>query len=117
VVEEPESEALTSYLDDAPLLATSRTAVVEVSRAVGLASPTAEAQTAVDELMNSCLLVEVTASLLRNARRLCSATVRTLDAIHLASAAQVEADELLAYDRRLIDGARALGLTPVSPTT
>lgn len=61
-------------------------------------------------------MVSVTAPLLRQARGLASATLRTLDAIHLASALRLEADELLAYDRRLLDAARNLGLAVASPT-
>jgi hypothetical protein len=41
--------------------------------------------------------------------------VRTLDAVHLASALRVEADELVAYDRRLLAAAAANGLEVTSP--
>jgi predicted nucleic acid-binding protein len=41
--------------------------------------------------------------------------LRTLDAIHLASALEVGADEMIVYDRRLADAARANGLTVTSP--
>jgi uncharacterized protein len=41
--------------------------------------------------------------------------VRTLDAIHLASALRIEADELLAYDRRLLAAASEHGLAVSSP--
>jgi predicted nucleic acid-binding protein len=61
------------------------------------------------------MLVSVTAPLLAAARELCSATVRTLDAIHLASALKVEPDELLAYDRRLVNAALESGLSVASP--
>jgi len=44
-------------------------------------------------------------------------TLRTLDAIHLASAAALGADleALVTYDRRLADAARALGMPVASP--
>jgi uncharacterized protein len=70
----------------------------------------------VDELLSSCMLVGVSAQLLRSARRLSCASVRTLDAIHLASALRVEADELLAYDRRLLAAAGEQGLPTATPT-
>jgi predicted nucleic acid-binding protein len=43
--------------------------------------------------------------------------VRTLDAIHLASALHVDADELLAYDTRLLAAAAEHGLLVASPGT
>ena len=49
--------------------------------------------------------------LLRSARGLTAATVRTVDAVHLASALRIEADELLAYDDRLLAAAAEQGLT------
>jgi predicted nucleic acid-binding protein len=69
----------------------------------------------VDRLLASLMLVAVTAQLLRSARKLAGAAVRTLDAIHLASALRIEPDELLAYDRRLLGAATELGLTVASP--
>ena len=47
---------------------------------------------------------------LRAAARLTSRTVRTFDAIHLASALRVDADEFLAYDRALLAAAIQHGL-------
>lgn len=41
--------------------------------------------------------------------------LRALDAIHLAAALAIEADLLLAYDLRLLDAARAAGLTVACP--
>jgi uncharacterized protein len=86
-----------------------------VGRATKLANPSQAVQEEVDRLLSSCTLVAVSAQLLRAARRLASASVRTLDAIHLASALRVEADELLAYDHRLLAAAAEQGLATVSP--
>ena len=97
-------------------MATSRIAAVEVPRAVRLANPSEAGQAAADDVLARCLLVSVTAPLLRQARSLASATIRTLDAIHLASALRLEADEFLAYDRRLLDAARSVGFEVASPT-
>ena len=115
VIEEPESAALANYLTSDCVLATSRLAEVEVSRATSLANPSPDVGEEVDRLLASCLLVSVSAQLLRSARRLASATVRTLDAVHLASALRIEADELLAYDHRLLAAAAEQGLTGASP--
>jgi hypothetical protein len=98
-------------------VATSPIAIVEVSCAAMLATPSEEIREEVDMLFASCMLVAVTAQLLRAARDLASATVGTLDAIHLASALRIDADELLAYDRRLLAAAATQGLNVVSPGT
>jgi predicted nucleic acid-binding protein len=115
VIEEPESASLDQYLGNGPVLATSRIALVEVLRATAIANPTPEVREQAERLLASCMLVDVTDRLLRTAAGLASAAVRTLDAIHLASALRVEADELLAYDRRLVAAAVARGLAVSSP--
>lgn len=115
VIEEQESEALARHLARGQLLATSRLALVEVTRATGIANPAAEVRHATDRLLASCMLVEVTDSVLRAAAELASAAVRTLDAIHLASALRIEADELVAYDRRLVAAAAGHGLAVARP--
>jgi uncharacterized protein len=97
------------------VLATSRIAVVEVARATMLANPSAQVREEVDRLLGSCMLLAVSEPLLRSARQLAGAAVRTLDAIHLATALRIEADELLAYDRKLLAAATEHGLRVVSP--
>lgn len=115
VIEEPESEALERRLADGPVLATSRIALVEVSRATALANPAPQVRQDTALLLDSCLLVDLTDALLRDAAGLASASVRTLDALHLASALRIQADELVAYDRRLVAAARESGLAVASP--
>jgi predicted nucleic acid-binding protein len=115
VIDEPESRALERHLADGPALATSRIAVVEVTRATALANPAPEVRAASEHLLDSCLLVDVGPALLRDAAGLASRAIRTLDALHLASALRVEADQLVAYDQRLLSAARACGIAVVSP--
>lgn len=115
MIEEAESAALERHLMSDDVLATSRIAVVEVSRATALANPSEEVRQEMDKLLASCALIAVSAHVLRAARELAAATVRTLDAIHLASALRIEADELLAYDRRLLTAAGEHGLKVASP--
>jgi uncharacterized protein len=115
VIEEPESRALERYLEDQPVLATSRIALVEVRRATALANPAAEVQREGERLLASCMLVNVTDRVLRAAANLTSRTVRTLDAIHLASALQIDPDELVAYRRRLAVAAAEHGLAVSNP--
>ena len=115
IVDEPETEAVRAYLRPATSLITSRVATVEVTRAANLANPADDTRRAVDRLLRGCVLVSVSSPLLRSARLLASASLRTLDAVHLASAMRIEADELVAYDLRLLKAARDQGMRVVSP--
>lgn len=115
VIDEPESSSLERHLKEEQLLATSRVALVEVLRATSLANPAPEVRVAAEQLLASCMLVELGDDLLRGAASLTGATVRTLDAIHLASALRVGPDEFVAYDRRLLDAALAHGLAISAP--
>lgn len=117
VVDEPESVALERHLEGESLLATSRIALVEVPRATALANPGEDVQREVEQLLGSCMLVDVSDALLRAAARLASRSVRTLDAIHLASALRIEADEVIAYDRRLAAAAAERGFAVTHPGT
>jgi uncharacterized protein len=88
---------------------------VEVSRATALANPAPEVRDETALLLDSCILVDVTDAVVRVEARLASRAVRTLDALHLASAMRVEPDELVAYDQRLLAAARDSGLRAASP--
>jgi predicted nucleic acid-binding protein len=115
VIDEPESVDLESHLANDVVLASSRLALVEVPRATRIANPSEELQQETRRLLDACLLVHVTDRLLRSAAALASREVRTLDAIHLATALYIDADELVAYDRRLLDAAGAQGLQVAAP--
>lgn len=115
IVEEAESAALERHLARRPALATSRIASVEVTRACAIASRDTGARRAAEELVASCTLVEVSEELLDAAASLASASVRTLDAIHLASALRIRAGEMVTYDRRLAAAAAERGLATSSP--
>ena len=41
--------------------------------------------------------------------------LRSLDALHLATAVRVDATAVVAYDHRLLEAARSLGLETMSP--
>jgi uncharacterized protein len=117
VIDEPESEALTAYLSEDDLLVTSRLALVEVPRATKLANPEQAVKREADRRLRQCAVVDVSDRLLREAALLASRELRTLDAIHLASASHVRADEVVTYDRRLAAGALTHGLVATTPTT
>jgi predicted nucleic acid-binding protein len=115
VIEEPESTALEAYLPRDAVLATSRIALVEVPRATALANPSEEVRQETARLLQACLLVAVSDRVLRDAAAITSREVRTLNAIHLATALHVEADDLIAYDRRLLTAAKAERVKVTAP--
>lgn len=115
VIEEPETSDLREHLADDVLLATSGIALVEVARAAEIANPSKEVQLEVQRLLGACLLVDATRRVLDRAAELASRSVRSLDAIHLASTTYIDADELVAYDRRLLSAAADQGLRTASP--
>ncbi len=103
-----------SFVLSAPAVATSRVALVEVARAVKRADPGADALTDAETLLAPFLLVDVDEGALRRAAEL-AGSLRSLDAIHLASALTVDADSMLVYDLRLAEAAKAAGLTVAAP--
>jgi predicted nucleic acid-binding protein len=115
VLEEPETAALRRHLRNGARVATSEVAIVEVTRAVRIAAPGASALDEARRVLDGAALIGLTRSLLERAADLASAPLRSLDAIHLATALSLEPDELLAYDRRLLEGAARAGLAVVSP--
>jgi predicted nucleic acid-binding protein len=116
VVDEPESTALRSFVESTrPRLATSELAIVELLRAVRVAVAGADGIRRARQEFDVTELLEVDRELLETAVSWTSARVRSLDAIHLASALRVGASEMLVYDRRLAEAAAAAGLDVLSP--
>jgi predicted nucleic acid-binding protein len=91
---------------DAPV-ATSRISTVEVVRAATVANPSADARAKAQDVLDGCILVDVSPELLESAARLASRELHTLDAIHLATAQSLAVDAIVTYNRRLADAARA----------
>jgi predicted nucleic acid-binding protein len=111
---EPESHALIDYLGQDQLsLATSIIADVEVRRtlsrlrAVG-ADP--------DEHVRGFFLLDLSRDVRDRAVELGSSVLRSIDAIHVASALTIEADiDFVTYDTRQAAAARDAGLRVVQP--
>lgn len=115
VVVEPQSRALRAYVRRDPDRVSCALARTEVLRAVRPIGPLA--LEAARRLLRRVHLVRVDDALLDAAGMIEPATVRSLDAIHLA-AAQLVAPSLTAlvtYDRRMADAAASLGLSVVAP--
>jgi predicted nucleic acid-binding protein len=74
-------------------------------------------RSAVDDLLATVSLVLPGDATYFRARTIGVATLRSLDALHLASAVELgdELEGLVTYDRRLASGADEIGLTVLSP--
>ena len=118
VKRERESKALMRYLrkNMADAKVTSALARVEVVRAVASGGPTAVAHAR--RQLARINQVNLDRRLLDTAATMVPATIlRSLDAIHLASALSIGADlrAVVTYDRRMSDAATSLGLGVESP--
>ncbi len=115
VLPEAESSAMVELAKGAPRLVTSALGATEMRRAVRRDQP--ERLWAVEKALSEIAIVEISHEVLRIANVLGPITLRTLDAIHLASALFIreEIDSFVVYDTRLAEAARAAGLPVVSP--
>ena len=115
VVEERESGALRDLLGrDSDQLA-SAIVEVEVVRAVRRVAP--ELVTRARRVVSQLSVVEVTTPIRTRAALLEPATLRSLDALHLATALEVgdDLDGLVTYDMRLATAATSLALAVLAP--
>ena len=115
VVREAESDALRAWLGDRPRLVSSALLRTELLRAVRRQEP-GHFQRARQVILGIGLHV-VDDDVLETAASLNPLALRTLDAIHLATALRVvtELDALVTYDGRMVEGAEHLGLPVASP--
>jgi predicted nucleic acid-binding protein len=115
VVLEPESAVLRGYLRRRHPLVSSAVARTEVLRAL-----LPEGDEAIERgraVLSRLDLVRVSGRILDAAGTLLPAAVRSLDAIHLATALQLGSDlaRIVTYDQRMIDAARRLGVRTRRP--
>ncbi|MDQ6798765.1 MAG: type II toxin-antitoxin system VapC family toxin [Actinomycetota bacterium] len=114
-VREPESDALRKHLRRRRPWVSSALARTEVLRSL-LASGE-DAVAAGRAVLARCDLVRVNDRMLNLAGTMGPAELRSLDAIHLATAERLrdEISELVVYDQRMADAARQLGHRVSSP--
>ncbi len=113
VVAERETPALQAWLDDVdPTVFSSVLLETEVRRA---AAANGASQTAATVALAGVHLTAAPRALFSEAAFLPVPGLRSLDALHLATALREEADILVAYDRRLLEGAAVVGLLATSP--
>lgn len=117
-IREAETAALRDHLGAYEARMTSRVAQVELSRAFLRRGDAGGSGTvAIPDVMQNVSVIELDAELARRAGGLEPPALRSLDAIHLASALALgdELDAFVTYDTRLADAARAAGIAVVSP--
>lgn len=127
---EMESDALQAWVDNRPdeIMVTSELSCAEAPRAIrrnhhnDQGQPIDPAELAADldemaEVLRGVRFVEVDRTVLVRAGELGDPMIRTLDAIHLTSALELNAPslEFVTYDRRLARAAEAAGLHVAAP--
>ena len=115
-IREPESSALRRHLSRRQPLVSSALARTEVARALLPSGPAALARG--EQVLRRIQLLRVNDRVLNEAGHLEPLELRSLDAIHLASAQQLGASvrRIVTYDDRMADAARRLGWTVVAPS-
>lgn len=117
VVDEPETAALRRALGEAGPVRRSSSALTrtELIRAVSRRGER-EAATAWS-VLDGLVLVTITTDLLDTAAGLAPVTLRSLDAIHVATALELGAElqAVVTYDDRIAEAARHHGLAVLSP--
>jgi len=115
LLDEVESEALTAYLDDLDedeRLVSSVLLETELRR---MGIRLGWEQFLVSEVLDQIHLIEPNRSLFAEAGLLPRAFLRSLDALHVATAHRMDVRVVVAYDRRLQQAARDVGLAVAAP--
>jgi len=117
VVREPESVALMEFLREHPDRVSSALALAEVPRALRRARFGAAERRRAREVLARVALVDIDRRALAAAAAIEPPTVRTLDAIHFATALALREDlaALVTYDRRLAVAAERADLPVQAP--
>ncbi len=119
IAEEAETDALTVWLRDRPVRITSVLSRVEVLRAARRVAAATDDDAVIaraSSVMASVAITDVTGAIADRAGVVDPPVLRSLDAVHLATgilAGPLEA--FVAFDDRLADAARAVGLVVVQP--
>lgn len=121
-IRETESEDLVASIDrwvsEGSLLVSSTLAWIELTRTIRSRRETEPPQEIVWLIDNAVAGIDespISETVSDVARRIGPATLRSLDAIHLATATLIGAELVCAYDRRLLASAEELGFRTVTP--
>lgn len=113
LVHQPESMAMATWLDGTSATLVSTDLLEAELRRVAVRQGIDQSR--VTDLLTGVSLAALDRAVYVAAGLLPMATLRTLDALHLAAAMRLGADAMLTYDHRLSDGARAVGITVLTP--
>jgi uncharacterized protein len=118
VAPEPQTARLVETLRSDPDAISSALAQVEVTRAVMRAGATRERASRATSVLERIALVPIDAGILGRASELQPPDLRTLDAIHLATALLLQRDiaGLITYDGRLAEAAAAAEIAVLTPS-
>ena len=116
VVKEPETTALRRWLRSHDELVSSDLTRTELLRVTRLHAP--QRATAARAVLDALHLLAITSDVCERAALLEPRQLRSLDALHLASALQLgdDLDGIVTYDQRLGDAAAHLAIPVVTPT-
>lgn len=116
VLPEPESDALRDFLASDEDHVSSGLAQLEVQRTVRRVDDTEDRRRTAKRVLARVSLIKIDGPILAQAASLDPPGLRSLDAIHLATALSLDRlDALVTYDRRLRDAASDAGLATASP--
>jgi predicted nucleic acid-binding protein len=117
VLPEPETKALVEAVRSEPETVSSVLARVEVLRAVQRARARRAVADRAESILRGMALVRLEESIVTKASELRPRELRTLDAIHVATALSLgsQLSGLITYDTRLASAAMAAGLTVQVP--
>ena len=115
---EPESQALRDWLDQQAEIGWVSSVLAEVESFRALYRHAPEAVARLHPVLDLIDLVDLDPRIRILAQAISPATVRSLDAIHLATALHIRAQltAFVTYDQRLADAATSAGLTVDMPT-
>jgi hypothetical protein len=116
VIDEDETSALRAAIGGRDVVS-SALGAAEVRRAA-VRSGRPQAPALAERVLQPFAWLEITDEVLEEASKLGPPTLRTLDAIHVASASAMgeQLDELITYDRRMVEAATLAGIVTSSPS-
>jgi len=115
LVAEEDSPAMERWYVESDRAVTNRVGVIETRRAVARRSSPLQGDL-VDQTLASVEIVELDPAISQRAATIGPSSLRTLDAIHIATALEVgPIDAFVTYDDRLAEAARVVGLPVVRP--
>lgn len=113
LIDQPESEALESWLDATTSTLVSTDLLETELRRIAVREGLDQSD--VSRLLDGVNMAGLDRAVYRSAGLLPMPYLRTLDALHLEAAVRLDAAAVLTYDRRLADAASELGLDVISP--